>query len=59
LVAWTEADFVKALRTGVTPSGHQINEFMPWKNYSQMTDDELSALWLFVKSVPAKPAGNR
>lgn len=59
LVAWTEADFVKALRTGVTPSGHQINPFMPWKNYAQMTDDELSALWLFVKSVPAKPAGNR
>jgi hypothetical protein len=43
------------LRTGVTPSGHQLSsEFMPWKALGNMTDDELKAVWLYLKSLPAK-----
>ena len=59
VVAWSEADFIKTLRTGVSPSGHQLADQMPWKTYRNMTDDELKAIWLFVKSAPAKPFGNR
>lgn len=25
---------------------------MPWKNFAKFTDDELKAIWLFLKSVP-------
>jgi hypothetical protein len=32
---------------------------MPWPTYSQMTDDELKAVWLYLQSLPAKEAGNR
>ena len=53
LRAWTEADFIKTLRTGVTPSGTQLpNQFMPWKSKSQMTDDELKAVWAYFQSLP-------
>ena len=55
LAAWTEEQFITALRTGVTPSGHELNnEFMPWKDYSNFYDDELKAIWLYLQSVPAE-----
>ena len=56
---WTEADFDHALRRGVRKNGTPINIFMPWPNFSGMTDDEVKALWLFVRSVPPKPFGNK
>ena len=59
LEKWTEADFERALRHGVRPNGTPINIFMPWPNFSGMTDDEVKALWLYLRSVPAKPVGNK
>lgn len=56
---WTEADFDRALRHGVKIDGRPINVFMPWPVFSRMTDDEVRALWLFLRSVPAKPFGNK
>ena len=51
---WSEKEFMNALRTGVTPGGDQLDkENMPWDHFAQMTDDELKAVWLYLKSVPA------
>ncbi len=56
LTAWSEADFIKTLRTGVTPSGTNMpDEFMPWKAKSQMIDDELKAVWAYLQSLPKLP----
>jgi len=54
---WSEEDFVTTLRTGVTPSGHKLIDFMPWKYVGQMTDDELKAVWLYLQSLPPLPQG--
>ena len=54
---WSEEDFITALRTGITPSGHQLIDFMPWKYFGQMTDDELKAVWMYLQSLPALPQG--
>jgi mono/diheme cytochrome c family protein len=60
LAGWTEAQFIQVMRTGVTPSGHAIeNEYMPWKTIAKMTDNELKALFLFLQSLPAREFGNR
>ncbi len=56
---WQEADFVQAIRTGMRPDGSPLAASMPWQAFSAMTDEELSALWLYLQSVPAKPYGNR
>jgi mono/diheme cytochrome c family protein len=57
---WTEQDFMRTLRTGVTPSGHALPpQSMPWPNFGKMTDTELKALFKYLRSVPAKPTGNR
>lgn len=56
---WTEADFARALRDGRRPDGSAINPFMPIKWTKLMTDDELSALYAYLQTVPAKEFGNR
>jgi len=59
LGAWSQADFFTALREGKRPDGRVLDEFMPWKSFAKMTDNELTALWLYLKSVPPKPTGNK
>jgi cytochrome c553 len=59
LPKWSEGDFAKALREGRRPDGTTINEFMPWQVYKYMTDDEVRAIWLYLRSVPAKEFGNK
>jgi cytochrome c553 len=59
LGSWAEGDFVRALREGRRPDGSALDEFMPWKIYRGMTDDELRALWLYLRSVPARQFGHK
>jgi len=49
---WTEEQFVETIRTGVTPSGHQFNEHMPWEQFRLLTDDELKAMFVYLQSLP-------
>jgi mono/diheme cytochrome c family protein len=52
---WNQAQFVSTLRTGITPSGKVLDaENMPWPYFTRMTDDELEAIWLYLKSLPAR-----
>ncbi|HZD56601.1 MAG TPA: cytochrome c [Anaerolineales bacterium] len=54
LAEWSEADFIRAVRTGVTPSGKNLDpEMMPWKSVGKFSDDELKAIWLYLRSLPA------
>ncbi|SFE18092.1 hypothetical protein [Spirosoma endophyticum] len=49
---WTKAQFFATLRTGKTPSGHQIdNENMPWKMTAQYSDKELASLYQYFQSI--------
>ena len=57
MVGWTEEQFIATMRTGVTPGGKQLIDFMPWKYFGQMTDDELKAVWMYLQSLPALPQG--
>ena len=42
---WTEADFIKTMRTGIRPNGVPIHPFMPYKAVATLADDDLKALW--------------
>jgi hypothetical protein len=46
-----------ALHSGVTPSGRVLSETMPWRYVGQMTDEELRAVWLYLRSLPALEQG--
>jgi len=60
LAAWSQADFVRTMREGVDPKGHRLDpKQMPWPAFAQMNDTELGALFAYLRTVPAKPAGGR
>ena len=59
IASWTHTDFVRAVRQGVRPDGRAIDPFMPWPYFAGLTDDEVTALWLYVHSMPPKPFGNK
>jgi mono/diheme cytochrome c family protein len=54
---WSEADFVRSLRTGRAPDGHLLDASMPWQYFAQMTDLELAAIWQFLEVVPPRLTG--
>ncbi len=54
---WTEADFMKALRTGVRPDGRILSAVMPWPYTKFLTDDEIRAMWMYLQSLPPRQAG--
>ncbi len=48
---FNDADFVRAIRYGVDPSGHQL-WLMPSDDYNHLSDDDLGALIAYLKSLP-------
>jgi mono/diheme cytochrome c family protein len=59
LAAWSEDDFITAIRTGITPAGRSLIPYMPWQEYSHMTDEELQSIWLYLQSLPALEENKR
>jgi mono/diheme cytochrome c family protein len=59
LSSWTEADFRRLMREGRRPDGSMLHEFMPWRQFSLMSDAELASLWLYIRSVPPRTSGSR
>jgi cytochrome c553 len=59
LAAYTEDAFVTAIREGKRPVGAPIDTLMPWRVYRGMTDQELKAIWAYLRTVPAKTMGQR
>lgn len=59
LGGWSETDFITLIRTGKKPSGAQISKKMPYELYQGQTDDELSALWLYLSSLEPLPENPR
>lgn len=51
LGAWTDAEIVKALRTGVRPDGRQLAPVMPYMGYSRMTDADAGAIIAYLRSL--------
>jgi cytochrome c553 len=56
---WSEADFLRAMRSGRRPDGSGIDPAMPWPYYAQMNDLELRAIWQFLGVVPPRPTGSK
>ncbi len=50
---WSVDDFRRLLREGTRPGGVPVNVAMPWRSYRNMTDDEIQAIWLYLKTLPA------
>lgn len=56
---WTEADFVRALRAGVSPRGEHYFPVFPYAAYTKMTAPDIADLWAYLRSVPAASRPSR
>jgi mono/diheme cytochrome c family protein len=53
--SWSEKVFVSALKTGKHLGvGRPILPPMPWPGYAQMTEDDLKAVFAYLRTVPAR-----
>jgi len=51
---WTEDMFLKAMRTGRhMGAGRPILPPMPWQGVAALNDDDLKAIWAYLRTVPA------
>ena len=48
---WTEQDFVTTMRTGRTPDGRVLSDFMPWRTLGRADPAELHAVWTYLRSL--------
>ncbi len=55
LGAWSEEDFLGALRHGRRPDGVALNPMMPWRFFRTLPERQLRSLWRYLRLVP--PAG--
>jgi mono/diheme cytochrome c family protein len=56
---WSQAEFTKAIRTGIRPDGAHLKPDMPVQNFARYSDDEVAAIWMYLRTVPAKAYGGR
>ncbi len=50
---WSKEDFTRALRQGIRKDGGLLYPAMPYVDYTKMTDEDMNALWSYIRSVPA------
>ncbi len=57
--SWTEEQFIRAMKEGKwkgLENSRNLLPPMPWQSYGNMTDDELKAIFVYLKSI--KPVSN-
>ena len=54
--AYTEADWVRAIRHGVSPKGHAL-VIMPSEDYNRLNDADFAALVAYARSLPPAAGG--
>ena len=50
---WTEEQFIKAMRQGISPQGHYYYPAFPYLYFSTVTTEDLKALKVYLDSIPA------
>jgi len=56
---WSDADFVRALRLGITPDGSHYFPVFPYPSYSAMTDQDMLDIKAYIFTTPAHNAPNK
>ena len=57
--AWSEADFIRALREGVRPDGAHYYPAFPYPSFTQIVDSDLRDLYAYFRSLPPNPRASQ
>jgi mono/diheme cytochrome c family protein len=49
---WTDAQLANAIRDGIAPDGRQLFPVMPYMNYRALSDEDLKAIIVYLRSIP-------
>lgn len=49
---WTEDQFYRAMRTGTDPDGHHLYPVFPYQSFARLSDEDISAIFSFVRTIP-------
>lgn len=54
LGAWSEQTFIAAMRNGKkSGAGRELLPPMPWRMYAKLSDDDLRAIYAYLRTIPA------
>lgn len=56
---WSEQDFVRAMRSGISPDGDHYYPAFPYPSYTKLSDEDIRALWVYLKARPPIMQANR
>lgn len=56
---WTEGQFLRALREGVSPDGRHYYPVFPYTAYSKATEQDIRDLWAYLRTVPPSDRPDR
>ena len=56
---WSEQDFTRAMRFGMSPDGDHYYPAFPYPSYTKLSDDDIRALWIYLKARPPIMQANR
>jgi mono/diheme cytochrome c family protein len=56
---WSEQDFRRALREGLSPSGDHYYPSFPYPSYTKLSNEDLHVLWIYLRSQPSVKQVNR
>jgi len=52
IAQWSPAEFTRLMREGIRPDGSGVDPVMPWRAFAKYTDEELTGLYQYLKTVP-------
>ena len=50
---WTYSQFLGSMRRGVRPNGEHLYPVFPYTAFTKVTDEDMAALYAYLKSIPA------
>jgi len=56
---FTDEDFIRALREGITPNGHHYFPVFPFTSFTKMTDQDMRDIKAYIFSLPAVAQPNK
>jgi mono/diheme cytochrome c family protein len=51
--AWSEADFMRAMRDGVAPGGRHLFPAFPYTAFTKLAPEDIKAIFAYLRTVPA------
>lgn len=57
--SWSEADFIRAVKQGISPDGSYYFPVFPYIYYNKVSDADVKDMWSYFQSIPAVTKQNK